>query len=78
MEKKIKQLAPCPADTVVLDLLSSIAYRGTNEDGLQLPTIGAGDCSYHFISSLTTAPPSTIKKTWDWCSPLAKNLLMQG
>ncbi len=74
-ERKMEQLAPGPPDTVVLDLLSNTAYMGTDEDGLPLTAISAGDGSYHVIVSLTTAPlPTTIKKTLDLCMPLSRKL----
>jgi hypothetical protein len=75
IEIKMEQLAPGPPDTVVLDLLSNNAYVGTDEDGLPLTAISAGDSSYHVIVSLTTAPlPTTIKKTLCFCTPLGRKL----
>jgi hypothetical protein len=47
---------------------------GTNEDGLTLPAIRAGDGSYHVIGSLTTVPPTTIKNTLELGSSLGKQM----
>ncbi len=75
LEKQIDRLELNNSDTVVLDLLSNTAYMGTDGDGLPLPSYREGDCSYHVAGTLTTAPPTTLKKTLDICSELGKKLL---
>ncbi len=60
--KRVEQLALTKSDTVVMDLLSNTAYLGTNEDGVPLSAQRPGDGTYHIIGTLTTAPPTTIKK----------------
>jgi hypothetical protein len=59
-----------PDDRVVLDLLSNSAYMGTDGDGLPTPSHREGDGSYHILGSLTTAPPTALKKALEACSPL--------
>jgi hypothetical protein len=61
-------------DTVVLDLLSNTAFMGTDDEGLPLPAFRASDGSHHVAGTLTTAPPTTLKKTLDLCSAFAKKL----
>jgi hypothetical protein len=56
---------------VVTDLISNVAYMGTDEDGLPSPAVRSGDGIYHITGSLTTAPPTTIKKTLEHCAALA-------
>ncbi len=51
-------------DVVVLDLLSNLAFMGTDMDGLPTPAIRSGDGKYHILGSLTTAPPTVLKKPW--------------
>jgi hypothetical protein len=72
LERQIDRLDLDDSDTVVLDLLSNTAYMGTDEDGLLLPAFRAGDGSYHIAGTLTTAHPTTMKKTLDMCSQLGK------
>ncbi len=43
-------------DTVVLDLLSNVAFMGTDEDGLPSEAIRAEEGRYHVVGSLTVAP----------------------
>jgi hypothetical protein len=74
LERQIDRLELNGSDTVVLDLLSNTAYMGTDEDGLPLPAFRAGDSSYHIAGTLTTTPPTTMKKTLDMCSQLGKKL----
>jgi hypothetical protein len=74
LERQIDRLDLNESDMVVLDLLSNTAYMGTNEDGLPLPAFRADDGSYHVIGTLTTAPPTTIKKTLDMCTQLGKKI----
>jgi hypothetical protein len=47
---------------------------GTDEEGLPLPAFRAGYGSYHVAGSLTTAPPTTLKKTLDLCSQIGKKM----
>ncbi len=62
---------PGESDVVVLDLLSNLAFMGTDVDGLPTPAIKSGDGKYHILGSLTTAPPTVLKKTLELCVPLA-------
>jgi hypothetical protein len=74
VEKKIRKICPVENDLVVLDLISNIAYMGTDEDGLPSPAFRSGDGTYHIPGSLTTAPPTTIKKALEHCATLAELL----
>jgi hypothetical protein len=65
LERRVDALELSSTDTVVLDLLSNTAYMGTDDEGLSLPAFRAGDGSYHVAGTLTTAPPTTLKKTLD-------------
>jgi hypothetical protein len=49
-------------DVVVLDLLSNLAFMGTDMDGLPTPAVRSGDGKYHILGLLTTAPPTVLKK----------------
>ncbi len=62
METKIENLKLRRNDTVVLDMLSNLAYMGTNEESLPSPAFKAGDGSCLIPGSLTTATPTTLKK----------------
>jgi hypothetical protein len=62
---------PGENDVVVMDLLSNLAFMGTDMDGLPTPAIKSGDGRYHILGSLTTAPPTVLKKTLELCVPLA-------
>ncbi len=75
LEKQIDRLELNETDTVVLDLLSNTAYMGTDEEGLPLPSYREGDGGYHIAGTLTTAPPTTLRKTLDNCAELGKKLL---
>jgi hypothetical protein len=57
-------------DRVVLDLLSNTAYMGTDGDGLPTPSFREGDGSYHILGSLTTAPPTNLRKALEACGPI--------
>ncbi len=57
-------------DRVVLDLLSNSACMGTDGDGLPKPSYREGGGSYHILGSLTTAPPTNLKKALEACSPI--------
>jgi hypothetical protein len=59
------------SDTVVLDLLSNVAFMGTDRDGLPAPAYRADDGRYHVVGTLTTAPPTTLKKYLENCEELA-------
>jgi hypothetical protein len=71
LEKKVKKIDPDETDLVVMDLISNVAYMGTDEEGLPSPAVRSGDDTYHITGSLTTAPPMTIKKTLEHCAALA-------
>jgi hypothetical protein len=68
--KRLESLKLGPDDRVVLDLLSNSAYMGTDSDGLPTPSHREGDGSYHILGSLTTAPPTNLKKALEACSPI--------
>jgi hypothetical protein len=74
LERRIDALELSSTDTVVLDLLSNTAYMGTDDEGLPLPAFRSGDGSYHVAGTLTTAPPTTLKKTLDLCTQIGKKL----
>jgi hypothetical protein len=59
------------SDTVVLDLLSNVAFMGTDGDGLPAPAYRADDGRFHVVGTLTTAPPTTLKKYLENCEELA-------
>ncbi len=63
---------PGEQDVVILDLLSNVAFMGSDSDGLPTPAIRAGDGRYHIVGALTTAPPTALKKTLELCTPLAE------
>jgi hypothetical protein len=65
-------------DTVVLDMLSNVAFMGTDDSGLPAETIQAEDGRYHVIVSLTTAPPSVIENNLAMCAPLGEHLGITG
>ncbi len=71
IERKIRRIDPDERDLVVMDLISNVAYMGTDEDGLPSPAVRSGDGTYHITGSLTTAPPTKIKKALECCAPLA-------
>jgi hypothetical protein len=58
------------SDTVVLDLLSNVAFMGTDGDGLPVPAYRADDGRFHVVGTLTTAPPTTLKKYLENCEEL--------
>ncbi len=74
--KKIEKLGVNASDTVVLDLISNVAYMGTDKDGLPTPSIRGGDGRYHVTGTLTTAPPTTLKKNLECCNLIADNIRM--
>ncbi len=57
-----------------MDLLSNAAYMGTDGDGLPTPSIREGDGSYHILGSLTTAPPTNLRKALEACSPIIESI----
>jgi hypothetical protein len=75
LDRRIDALEVNCNDTVVLDLLSNTAFMGTDDEGLPLPAFRASDGSHHVAGTLTTAPPTTLKKTLDLCNSLAEKLL---
>jgi hypothetical protein len=64
VEIELRKLNVVEGDTVVLDLLSNAAFMGTDDDGLPTPASRAGDGRYHIIGSLTTSPPTALKRLW--------------
>jgi hypothetical protein len=58
------------SDMAVLDLLSNVAYMGTDGDGLPAPAYRADDGRFHVVGTLTTAPPTTLKKYLENCEEL--------
>jgi hypothetical protein len=69
IEEKLLEINPGTSDTVVMDM-------GTAEDGLPTPAFRTGHCSYHIRCSLTTTPPTTIKKVLETCSRLGNMCLL--
>jgi hypothetical protein len=66
IERKVRKIDPDERDLVVMDLISNVAYMGTDEDGLPSPPVRSGDGTYHITGSLTTAPPTKInQKPWN-------------
>jgi hypothetical protein len=59
-------------DVVILDLLSNMAFMGSDMDGIPTPAVRAGDGRYHIVGALTTAPPTALKKALEQCNPLAQ------
>jgi hypothetical protein len=74
IKEKLDALNLSASDTVVLDLLSNSAYMGTDVNGLPSPEERAGDGRYHIPGSLTTAPPTILKKVLEVCSTLAETI----
>jgi hypothetical protein len=61
-------------DTVVLDLLSNVAFLGIDDNGPPAEAMWAEDGRYHVVGSLATAPPSVIKKNLASCTPMGEVL----
>jgi hypothetical protein len=61
-------------DVVVLDLLSNLAFMGSDSDGIPTPAVRAGDGRFHIVGALTTAPPTALKRALEQCNPLAQVL----
>ncbi len=74
IERKVRKIDPDERDLVVMDLISNVAYMGTDEDGLPSPAVRSGNGTYHITGSLTTAPPTKIKKALEHCAALAGSL----
>ncbi len=74
IKEKLDALNLSASDTVVLDLLSNSAYMGTDVSGLPSPAERAGDGRYHIPGSLTTAPPTILKKVLEVCNTLAEKV----
>jgi hypothetical protein len=62
--------------TVILDLVSNVAFMGTDKDGLPTASIKGGDGKYHVPGVLTTAPPTTLKKNLEGCNAIAEIIKM--
>ncbi len=62
-------------DIVILDLLSNVAFMGSDSEGIPTPAVRAGDGRYHIVGALTTAPPTALKKTLELCNPLAEAVM---
>jgi hypothetical protein len=75
---KLAELKLGKKDTVVVDLLSNVAFMGADGDGLPTEALRAEDGSYHVVGSLTVAPPSLIKKVLAGCSKIALALKETG
>ncbi len=76
--EKLELLKLDKNDTLVCDLLSNVAFMGTDEGGLPTEASRAEDGRYHIIGSLTTAPPSVIKKNLALCTPLGEAISNAG
>jgi hypothetical protein len=74
--EKLKSLVITENDTVILDLVSNVAFMGTDKDGLPTPSIKGGDGKYHVPGVLTTAPPTTLKKNLEGCNAIAEIIKM--
>jgi hypothetical protein len=74
IKEKLDAFKLSASDTVVLDLLSNSAYMGTDVNGLPSPAERAGDGRYHILGSLTTAPPTILKKVLEVCNTLAEKV----
>jgi hypothetical protein len=74
VKEKLDALNINANDTVILDLLSNSAYMGTDASGLPSPAVKAGDGRYHVPGSLTTAPPTILKKVLEICNTLAEKI----
>jgi hypothetical protein len=44
---------------------------GSETDGLPTPAVRSGDDRYHILGTLTTAPPTALKKSLEVFAPLA-------
>ncbi len=62
---------------MLLDLLSNVAFMGTDESGLPTEAM-AEDGRYHVIGSLATVPPSVTKKNLAMRVPLVELLGLAG
>jgi hypothetical protein len=62
ISQRLRNYVPGPGDTVVLDLLSNIAFVGADSDGMPIQPIKGGDGLYHIFGSLTAAPISVVKR----------------
>jgi hypothetical protein len=76
--ESLESLKLAKNDTVVLDLLSSVAFMGTNESSLPTEAERVEDERHHIIGSLATAPPSVTKKNLAACVPLIELLGLAG
>jgi hypothetical protein len=47
---------------------------GTDVSGLPSPAVRAGDGRYHIPGSLTTAPPTILKKVLEVCNTLVEKI----
>jgi hypothetical protein len=72
--EKLESLKLDKNDTVIFDLLSNVAFMGTDDGVLPTEAFRAEDGRYHVIGSLTTAPPSVIKKNLALCTPMGEAL----
>jgi hypothetical protein len=68
--EKLESLKLDKNDTVIFDLISNVAFMGTDDGGLPTEASRAEDGRYHVTGSLTTAPPSVIKKNLAMCTPM--------
>ncbi len=72
--EKLENITVTENDTVVMDLISNVAFMGTDKDGLPTPSIRGGDGKYHVPGVLTTAPPTTLKKNLEACNAIADRI----
>ncbi len=74
--EKLENITVTENDTMVLDLISNVAFMGTDKDGLPTPSVKGGDGKYHVPGMLTTAPPTTLKKNLEGCNAIADSIKM--
>jgi hypothetical protein len=71
------------SNLVVMDLLSNLVFMGTSEEGNPIPATRGQDGKFHVEGSLTTAPPTALKKNLATCVQLLTevseaNLILMG
>jgi hypothetical protein len=53
---KLENLTPGKSDTVVMELLSNMAFMGMGEERNRIPATRGNDGRFHIVGSLTAAP----------------------
>jgi hypothetical protein len=81
--KKLENMELGKSDTVVMDLLSKVAFMGTSEKGIPTPASRRHVGKFHIEGSLTASPPTALKKNLATCVPLLSavgdvNLILMG